>query len=185
MNKTKIFKMAMAGLMAALFCIAGPNAIPIPFSPVPISFTNLAIYIAAFVLEWKLCGLSVVIYILLGTAGLPVFSGYTGGLAKLAGPTGGYIIGFIFTAIICSLFIEKSGCKIYMNVIGMIAGLAVAYIFGTAWFMIQQHVSLVPALTMCVVPYLLGDALKIAAAAAVGPVIRSALVKASLIEAKA
>ncbi len=185
MNKTKTFKMVQVGLMAALFCIAGPNTIPIPISPVPISFTNLAVFFAAFVLGWKLCSLSFIIYILLGAVGLPVFSGYTGGLAKLAGPTGGYIIGFIFTAMICAFFVEKFHCRIYMNILGMILGMIIAYIFGTAWFMIQQGTSLASALTLCVIPYLIGDALKIAAAAVLGPVIRKSLVKASLIKAEA
>lgn len=170
-SKSKTLEIVLVGLAAALMCIAGPLSIPIPFSPVPISFTNLAIYIAAFMLEWKLCGLSTVVYLLLGTVGLPVFSGFTGGLSKLAGPTGGYLIGFIFMALICGFFCHKFD-KIYMYVLGMILGLAVAYIFGTIWFMIQQGTGLIPSLTMCVIPYLPGDAAKIVIATILGPVLK-------------
>ena len=87
-------RMALIGVMTAVTCIMGPLSIPLPFSPVPISFTNLAIYLAAYVLGMKACTISYLIYMLLGMVGIPVFSGFTGGPAKLAGPTGGYIIGF-------------------------------------------------------------------------------------------
>lgn len=170
-KKRTTFNIVMAGLSAALLCIAGPFAIPIPFSPVPISMLPLAIYIIAFLIDWKLCGLSTVIYLLLGTVGLPVFSGFSGGLAKLAGPTGGYLIGFIFTALICGFFITKFD-KIYMYVTGMVLGLIVAYLFGTVWFTFQQNTNFTAALSLCVIPYLPGDALKIIIAVLVGPVLK-------------
>lgn len=175
MNKTKTYRMVLTGLAAALLCIAGPVAVPIPISPVPISLTNFAICIAAFLLDWKCCGLSVVIYILLGAAGLPVFSGYMGGLQKLAGPTGGYIVGFIFSAMICAFFVEKFGCKTVTNVIGMVIGFLVDDLFGTVWFMLEQHTEFLESLALCVAPYLIGDGLKIAAAAVLGAAIRKAV----------
>ena len=92
--------MSLIGLMTALTCVLGPLAIPLPFSPVPISFTNLAVYLAVYVLGMKAGAVSYLVYLLLGMAGLPVFSGFTGGFGKLAGPTGGYLIGFIFMAVI-------------------------------------------------------------------------------------
>ena len=75
--------------MAAVTCILAPLSVPI--GPVPISLTNFAIYLSLYLLDWKKGTLSYLIYLLLGLVGLPVFSGFTGGLAKLAGPTGGYI----------------------------------------------------------------------------------------------
>ena len=92
-------QMALIGVMTAVTCILGPFAIPIPISPVPISFTNLAVYLTVYVLGMKAGTISYLIYLLLGFAGLPVFSGFTGGVAKLAGPTGGYLVGFIFMAV--------------------------------------------------------------------------------------
>ncbi|MFR3344509.1 MAG: biotin transporter BioY [Anaerobutyricum sp.] len=83
----------MCAIMAALMCILGPMSIPI--GAVPISFTNLVIYLTVYLLGAKKGCISYLIYMLLGVVGLPVFSGYTGGIAKLAGPTGGYLVGFI------------------------------------------------------------------------------------------
>ena len=101
MKKLETRQMTLIGLMSALMCVAGPLSVPLPFTPVPISLTNLIIYLTAFVLGCKSGTVSYVIYLLLGTAGLPVFSGFTGGLSKLAGPTGGYSIGFILTVAVC------------------------------------------------------------------------------------
>lgn len=90
-RKTSTYAMVVTALMAAVTCILAPLSVPI--GPVPISLTNFAIYLSLYLLDWKKGTLSYLIYLLLGLVGLPVFSGFTGGLAKLAGPTGGYIIG--------------------------------------------------------------------------------------------
>ena len=91
-RKTSTYAMVVTALMAAVTCILAPLSVPI--GPVPISLTNFAIYLSLYLLDWKKGTLSYLIYLLLGLVGLPVFSGFTGGLAKLAGPTGGYIIGW-------------------------------------------------------------------------------------------
>ena len=107
MSKTfSVQKMAIIALMTAVLCILAPISIPVFISPVPISLGVLAIYLTAYVLSPLDATISVIIFILLGTFGLPVFSGYSGGLSKLVGPTGGYIIGFLFTVYISSLFIH-------------------------------------------------------------------------------
>ena len=85
-------QLTQIGLMTAIICIVGPFSIPLPFSPVPLSFTTLAIYLAVFVLGMKHGTCSCFLYLLLGTIGLPVFSGFSGGLSRLAGPTGGYLV---------------------------------------------------------------------------------------------
>ena len=113
---------------------------------------------------------------------LPVFSAYSGGLAKLAGPTGGYLIGFIFMSIISGIFIKQGKGKILPSILGMAIGTAVAYLFGTIWFMIESGSTLMYALTACVFPFLIGDAVKILLASNIGPLIRSALQKAHLLE---
>lgn len=172
-------QMAVIALMTALMCILGPMSIPI--GTVPISFTNLAIYITAYLLGAKLGGISYSIYLLIGMAGLPVFSGFSGGPAKLAGPTGGYLIGFLFTAIISGVFIQKGRGK-SISVLGMVLGTLVAYIFGTIWFVIQAECTVMYALTVCVFPFLIADGLKIIAASKIGPLIQDALQKAHLLE---
>ena len=129
----KIQDLTLIALMAALTCILGPMSITLPFTPVPISFTNLVIYFAVMVIGMKRGTISYLVYLLIGAVGLPVFSGFSGGLAKLAGPTGGYLVGFIFLALISGFFVEKFSGNIVMAVIGMVLGTAVTYAFGTIW----------------------------------------------------
>ena len=175
MSKTfSVQKMAIIALMTAVLCILAPISIPVFISPVPISLGVLAIYLTAYVLSPLDATISVIIFILLGTFGLPVFSGYSGGLSKLVGPTGGYIIGFLFTVYISSLFIHMKKSIIY-DVIGMITGLALCYILGTIWFSYQQGKGFIASLLLCVVPFLIGDAIKIIVAVILGTQINKRL----------
>ena len=132
-----INRIAVIALMAAVLCILSPVSIPIFISPVPVSLGVLAVYLTAY-----------------------VFSGYSGGLGKLLGPTGGYIIGFIFTVYISSLLIHLKKGILY-DVIGMVLGLALCYLPGTLWFSYQQGKGFIASLALCVVPFLIGDIIKI------------------------
>jgi biotin transport system substrate-specific component len=160
---TGIRMITLVGLMAAIACIVGPLSIPLPITAVPISFTNLVIYFTVYLLGMKLGTLSYVIYILLGLVGLPVFGGFQGGVGVLAGPTGGYIIGFVFMALICGVFAERFHYNKWMYVVGMIIGLAVVYAFGTAWLAYQSGLLFKAALFAGVIPFIPGDVLKIVA----------------------
>jgi biotin transport system substrate-specific component len=180
-TKSSTYQIALMGIMAAVMCILGPLSIPIPFSPVPISFTNLAIYFTVFILGWKRGTISYLIYMLIGLVGLPVFSGFAGGPGKLMGPTGGYIIGFIFMALIAGFFIEKYNGKVYMYVIGLILATCIAYLLGTAWLSYQVHLTFWQALMAGVIPYLIGDGVKIAIAVIIGPILRKRLIRANLL----
>ena len=193
-QKIKTKQMVLIALMTAVTCVLGPLSIPLPFSPVPISLTNFAIFLAIFVLGMKNGTISFIIYLLLGAVGVPVFSSFRGGLQVLAGPTGGYLIGFIFLALImgfaldhfdrklvptiigfiflaaiAGFFVEKFPAKIYMHVVGMIIGMAVCYAFGTVWLAKLLSLSFKEGLMMGVIPYLAGDVAKIIIAAIVGP----------------
>ena len=139
-------RMALIGVMTAITCILGPLSIPLPFSPVPISFTNLAIYLAAYVLGMKACTISYLIYMLLGMVGIPVFSGFTAGVGKLAGPTGGYLVGFILMALIVGFFVDHFPGKVALHIVGMVLGLAICYIFGTVWLAGQLNMTFVAGL---------------------------------------
>lgn len=174
-NRFSTRRLVLIALLTAVTCIFAPLSIPIPVSPVPISLTNLVIMISIYVLGYKDATISYVVYLLLGLVGLPVFSGFTGGFGKLAGPTGGYLIGFIFLALIAGLFIDKFPKNRILAVAGMIIGMAITYIFGTEWLAIQLKMSFVAALSVGVIPYLAGDAVKIIIAIIVGPVLRSRL----------
>ncbi|MGN0143846.1 MAG: biotin transporter BioY [Clostridium sp.] len=182
MNDAKTKNMVIIAMMTAVMCIISPFSISLPFTPIPISLANLIIYISCCILGSKKGTASVLLYILIGAVGLPVFSGFSGGLGKLAGPTGGYLIGFIFCAIFTGIFVEKFEDKMYMYSVGMIIGTIVCYGFGTAWLAFQMKLSFVQALFMGVIPYLLGDVLKIAVSTVLGYTLRSRLKLLNLIE---
>ena len=101
---SKIKDLSIIALFAAIMCILGPLSIPI--GPVPISLTTFAVFLSVYLLGAKKSAISVIIYLLIGLTGLPVFSGFQGGVAKLAGPTGGYIIGYIAAAFLVGLIID-------------------------------------------------------------------------------
>ena len=167
-------QMTVTALMTAITCILAPMALPIPVSPVPISLTNLVIFFMAYILGTKLSVVSYVLYLLLGTVGLPVFSGFSGGLAKLAGPTGGYIIGFIPMAIIAGIVIDKFTNR-GIQILGMIVGTAICYAFGTAWFCLQAGYTVGAALAVCVIPFIPADLCKMVIAMIIGPMVRKRL----------
>ena len=168
-QKIRTIQMVLIALMTAVTCVLGPLSIPLPFSPVPISLTNFAIFLAIFVLGMKSGTISFIIYLLLGAVGVPVFSSFRGGLQVLAGPTGGYLIGFIFLALIMGFALEHFDRKLVPTIIGMIIGMAVCYAFGTVWLAKLLSLSFKEGLMMGVIPYLPGDAAKIIIAAIVGP----------------
>ena len=121
------------------------------------------------------------IYLLIGAAGMGVFSGYEGGIGKLAGPTGGYLIGFILMALICGFVMEKSKGNAVISVIGMIVSTFVAYLFGTVWFVMQMQCDVWYALTVCVFPFIPFDIAKIIIATALCKVLRNVLIKSHLL----
>lgn len=180
--KFSVKQLALIGLMAAVLCILGPLALYIPISPVPISLGMLAIYFVTSVTGMKLGTVSVLIYILLGLAGAPVFTGFTGGPAKLFGPTGGYIIGYIFMALICGFFVDKFGKRLPLYFLGMLLGTAVCYCFGTVWLGCLMDMTFTQALAAGVLPYIPADLIKLILAMATGLQIRKRLLRAGLIE---
>ncbi|OPJ63298.1 biotin transporter BioY [Clostridium chromiireducens] len=177
-NKPNTRQLTLIGVMSAVTCILGPLSLPIGL--VPISLTNLAIYFSVYILGRRRGTISYTVYLLLGLIGLPVFSGFSGGLPKLAGPTGGYLIGFIFMAFISGLFIDKFSNKIYMGFLGMVIGTTVTYLFGTAWLSYVAHMTFNKALAVGVLPFIPGDLIKIIIASLVGPQIRKRLMSAGL-----
>lgn len=180
-NKKKILNiqnMTMIGMMTALICVMAPFSLHIPISPVPISLTNLALYFILYVLGMKRTLLCNGLYLLIGLVGIPVFSNFTSGPGKLLGPTGGYLIGFLFMTLIAGLFVDKWEDKIWVCVIGMIVGTAVCYLFGTAWLAVQQKMTFSAALMAGVVPFLPGDAVKIIVASLIGPNVKKLVKKA-------
>ncbi len=168
MTRAYTKNLIIIALMAAIMCVLAPVSIPLFFTPVPISLGVFIVYIISYVLSPSHAVASVFIYILLGLFGLPVFSGYAGGAAKLFGPTGGYIIGYLFSAFIVSYFVRLSNNRL-LHLLGMLLGLAACYAFGTIWFSLIQHMDFLASLKLCVIPFLPGDCIKIILALIVGP----------------
>lgn len=170
MNKNA--KLVYTALAAAVLCIVSPFTIPVPISPVPLSLSTYVIFTLPFVMPTGAAAGGTIIYLLIGTVGMPVFSGFMGGIGVLAGPTGGYLAAYPIAALICSYFIRFYK-KIYIYVIGMGLSLTALYILGTLWFCLSQNVYPITAITVCVLPYLPADAVKIAAAVFTGLKLRS------------
>ena len=167
----KIKMLTTTALMAAVICVLGPLSIPI--GPVPVSLTNFAIYITMYVLDLKRGAAAYCIYMLIGLAGLPVFSGFTGGPAKLFGPTGGYIIGFLPMAIVIGLVFKKYWNNRLISIAAMELATWIPYILGTVWLSIQAGMTFKAALAAGVLPFIIIDLIKIVIAAFTGPVIRT------------
>ncbi|GFI62357.1 biotin transporter BioY [Clostridiales bacterium] len=161
----------LIGLFAAIICVFAPYTIPV--GDIPITLATFAIYLAAAVLGAKKGTIAVFIYILIGLIGLPVFSGFSGGIGKIAGYTGGYLIGYIPCVFISGAIIDRFSDKKTVYPIALIAGTAALYTFGTIWYMVLSGNSLKYSLMACVVPFLLGDAIKIAAASVIAANVRA------------
>ena len=165
--------MVTAAIMTAVLCVLGPLSLPI--GPVPISLTNLVIYLMLYILDWKRGTAAYLLYLLIGLVGLPVFSGFTGGAAKLVGPTGGYLIGFIPMTILIGLFVDRFAQKRILCIIVMEAATWIAYLLGTAWLAVSAHMTFAAALAAGVIPFIAEDLAKMILAALLGPVLRKRL----------
>ncbi|MDE6983912.1 MAG: biotin transporter BioY [Lachnospiraceae bacterium] len=185
---TKTKEITLIGLMAAVTCIAGPLSLALPFSPVPISLTNLAIYFSVYILGMKRGTISYLVYLLLGLVGLPVFSAFTSGPAKLFGPTGGYLIGFIFMALICGYCVDRWNGRFVSSFAGMAVGTAVCYLFGTVWLAYQMSSgseqtfidALPAAFAAGVLPFIAVDLAKMVLSLLIGSQVRVRVRKAAL-----
>ena len=149
----------LAGLTVAL------SQIVIPIQPIPVSLATLAVLCAGGILGSRRGALSQLVFVLLGAVGLPVFAGFKGGLAAMAGPTGGFIAGYILAAFVAGLICERTQ-KLPLIILGMILGAIFYFTPGIIWFMMITKTDLAGALAVCVLPFLPGDAAKIALASA-------------------
>ena len=168
--------MVFAALFAALIAVFAQ--IQIPMYPVPISLATFGVMMCGLLLGWKWGAVSVIVYILLGAVGAPVFAGLKGGLAALTGPTGGYIIGYLPYAVLAGLNIPKWQDKLWGRCGLLLLGTLVCYVLGTAWFMSLSGRALADSLSLCVLPFLPGDAGKILLSSFLTPRLRKAMEQA-------
>ena len=178
MKNNALYNMTACALLAALMCVLCPVSVPI--GPIPISLSILVLIVTTLVLGTWRALVSYTVYLLLGAVGMPVFSGFQGGLAKLAGPTGGYLVGFILLIAIGGLVMEWSHRNVLLTMLGMVVGVAADYALGTAWFVFQTKSTLAHALEVCVYPFVLLDLAKIVVGVLFGALVWKALAKAKL-----
>ena len=161
--------MVYIAMFAVIMAICSWISIP---ATVPFTLQTFGVFLAVGVLGGKRGSLSVLIYLLLGAIGVPVFAGFSGGLTAILGSTGGYIVGFLFSAIVMWVMEAVLGKKTWVLALSMVVGLLVCYAFGTAWFMVvyaknSGAIGLMTALGWCVFPYIIPDVIKIVLALAI------------------
>ena len=167
-STTKTRNMVYIAMFAVLISICSWISIP---SAVPFTMQTFGIFLAVAVLGGKRGSLAVLVYLLLGLVGVPVFAGFSGGIGCLVGTTGGYIVGFQLTALVMWAMEAMLGKKNWVLFLSMVLGTAACYAFGTVWFMYVYArttgaIGLGTALGWCVIPYIIPDLLKAALALA-------------------
>lgn len=166
-GKTALLDLVFIAMFTALISVC--SQISIPLGPVPFTLQTMAVYITAAMLGWKRGTISILLYLLIGLIGVPVFAGFSGGFASVVSPAFGYIIGFILTIIVVGLSTKFFGYKSIPLIVSMVIGTLLCYAVGTIWFMVVynltgQYIDLGLALSWCVVPFIIPDMAKIVVA---------------------
>ncbi len=174
-------ELALVGLTTSVTCILGPIAILLPISPVPVTLGLLGVMLATCLLGARLGTISCLIYLLVGMVGLPVFSGFVGGIGVFFGPTGGYLVGYLCIPLLSGCFALQNRNTYVKRLPGMLLGLSLCYICGTLWLAYVSQLDYPSALLVGVVPYILMDLLKLGLSCFLGGLIRKRLNKAGLL----
>lgn len=162
----KTYDLVYIALFAVLIAICAWISVP---TTVPFTLQTFGIFLTVGLLGGKRGSMAVLVYILLGAAGIPVFSGFTGGIGRLLGNTGGYIVGFLASALVMWALEKVMGRKTWALAVQMVLGLIACYAIGTVWFMVVYSgtsgtVGLMTVLGWCVIPFIIPDLIKIALA---------------------
>lgn len=163
---SKTYDLVYIALFAVLIAICAWISVP---TTVPFTLQTFGIFLTVGLLGGKRGSMAVLVYILLGAAGIPVFSGFTGGIGRLLGNTGGYIVGFLASALVMWALEKVMGRKTWALAVQMVLGLIACYAIGTVWFMVVYSgtsgtVGLMTVLGWCVIPFIIPDLIKIALA---------------------
>ena len=163
--KTK--NLVLCGVFAAIMAVLSPISIPV--GPVPITFGVLAVFLCAGMLPPKLSVITQLVYLALGAIGLPIFSGFSGGIAKFAGPTGGYLVVYPIMALVISLLLDcydkvirrGEGLHLVWTVGSLLIGTVICYVGGSLWYSYSAHVPFQQALAVTAYPFLPMEGIKI------------------------
>lgn len=176
-KKSSTKNLVMSGMFAAVLAVLSQISIPMP-SGVPVTLQIFAVALTGFVLGWKMGAVAVCIYVLIGTLGAPVFSGFSGGLGVLLGKTGGFLFGFPFMALLCGMGLHVKG----RGKQGLLAaaGLGVCHMFGSLQYSVLTGMPLPESVMLVSVPYLVKDAISVVLAYLAGTSLRKALYAADI-----
>ena len=179
-SRFRTLDLAYIALFAVLMAVCAWITVPLPKPLVQFTMQTFAMFMALTTLGGRRGLYAMVVYLLLGAVGVPVFSGFRGGLGVLLDTTGGYIIGFVAAALVYWLLTAKLGDSLPVMVAACVLGLAVCYAFGTAWFLVvyarvNGPIGVTTALGWCVFPYIIPDLVKIALALVLQKRLRAAI----------
>lgn len=167
MSKIQVKLIVLCAFCCALTCIL--SMISIPIQPIPITMATVAVYISGVIMGPKYGAISQLLYLLLVLVGLPFTSKLIGGASVFLGPTAGFLVGYVPMALVIGLVyyyfnkkFESNFAKMLGLILGMILGTCVCYLFGLIWYMIYSSVDIYSAFVVCVLPFLIGDGIKIA-----------------------
>ncbi len=171
-------QMTLTAMLTALLCLLAP--LTLPLGPVPLSLTTALLMLMGLLLGGGKATLCCGVYLLMGLVGLPVFSGFSGGAGALLGPTGGFLLGYLPMTALCGFVCARWENRL-VQLGALLAGTALLYLIGTAWYCWQSGTEASAALAVCVLPFLPGDAMKITAVLTGGNAVKSRLQKAGLV----
>ena len=178
MKKLTVRDLVLCALMAALLAVCA--WISFPVLEIAYTLQTFGVFFALLVLGGARGTLAILVYILLGAVGLPVFTGFRGGIDALLGVTGGYILGFLFTGLVYWLVTGLLGRKLWVKILALVLGLVVCYAFGSGWFLTVyfrngKSIGVWALLMKCGIPYLPADAIKMALALVLAPRVAKAV----------
>lgn len=176
-KKVSVQELCYIGIFAVIIMVSAQLRIPMPYG-VPMTLQTLAIPLAGIVLGTRNGTLSVVVYLLLGAFGLPVFSGFSGGLGALAGPTGGFLLSFPFMAMMAGMGAGKQN-KGWLAA-GLLSGTMINYLCGMVFYRVITSSSLMTAFVVCVLPFIPTAVVKMILAGMIGKNLKTALLKSGL-----
>ncbi len=156
--KSKTFELTLTALFAVIIAICSWLSIP---AAIPFTLQTFAIFLSLLVLGGKRGTLAILLYILIGAIGLPVFHSFTGGIGILAGPSGGYITGFLLIGITYWLITKKAGEKLWIKALALLIGLILCYCAGCLQFVAVSDISVKSAILTSVLPFILPDITKL------------------------
>lgn len=174
-KKISMEKWIRMGLLAALLCVSAYIVIPLPFSPVPLTAQTLMVNLIAFLLSPLEAVITILVYLLLGFVGLPVFSGGMGGPAKLFGPTGGYLFSWIFAVAMISWLKGKTYNIVRYSASAIFAGMLMIYGVGSVYMKVVTGMSWSAVFAAAVLPFIPLDVVKCILAACLAKPIRMAI----------